>query len=491
MPYMMAVLLLIRVVHAAMSQGKAQAKGTLRPALLMWMVLVPITISLTLVVIAGGWAFSPLLVAALVLMFPWSIARRLLVPLGLSKAAAYVARLPSISFGEDAAGASALAGAWALLRKRSRTDEELTWVTDRIAKLSPTRGAGLAASGLLAAARGDLESARIAMGGVRALDRSVCPAPARRAASGFLASDAAARGAWAEIAELSTTLLDDGRQAWLLAGVARALLLEPEAPRGWALWMRWMIAPGRRSTQPLVERALAALDGHFISTETPFAAPLEVRENDGLGRAMALHASLLADDGGVSAEELRAIAHAWDDALESGTLIAEVSARAALLGAPSAGSALGALRETIDEDLARVALAGNVPLADLVPAGPTATRVRASLRDRLLREIELASDAIRRRADERLALPGADEWREWSALAAAYERGARLAGNELRRLAFYKVHGDATHFAVWLFNDRKERAIANAVFRFLLREAQVLGDDANAALQQKNVDCGA
>jgi hypothetical protein len=138
-----------------------------------------------------------------------------------------------------------------------------------------------------------------------------------------------------------------------------------------------------------------------------------------------------------------------------------------------------------------LALAAELPLAELTSGGATTARVRAAVRDRLLREIELASDALRRRTDERRAIPGADEWREWSALAAAHARGARLAGAELRQLAFHKVNGDATHFAVWLFNERKERAIANAIFRFLLGEAIAIDDATAAALQQKNVDCGA
>jgi len=73
---------------------------------------------------------------------------------------------------------------------------------------------------------------------------------------------------------------------------------------------------------------------------------------------------------------------------------------------------------------------------------------------------------------------------------ALYERGVARAGDELRRLAFVKVHSDGCTLAVWMFNDRKERALGNAIFRFLLSEAEALDDARAIGLQTKNVACG-
>src|SRR5262249_3982795 len=141
--------------------------------------------------------------------------------------------------------------------------------------------------------------------------------------------------------------------------------------------------------------------------------------------------------------------------------------RAALLGAPGARAALDRLRRTVEEDLTSVVRAAGFALADLGDREGTLGRVRRRGRGDLLGGVEPASDAIRRRVDEKRELPPTDEWREWTALRLAYERGAALCGQDFRRLAFYKVHIDATNLGVWLFNDRNQKPLGNAIFRWL------------------------
>jgi len=43
---------------------------------------------------------------------------------------------------------------------------------------------------------------------------------------------------------------------------------------------------------------------------------------------------------------------------------------------------------------------------------------------------------------------------------------------------------------VWLYNHRKERPLANAVFRWLLGEATALDDARAVTLMTNNVECG-
>jgi hypothetical protein len=137
-----------------------------------------------------------------------------------------------------------------------------------------------------------------------------------------------------------------------------------------------------------------------------------------------------------------------------------------------------------------MARAARIPHEEWEDLGETINRANRLLRDELLAEIELVCDRLRRRVDERRDLPPADEWREWIALRAQYERAADLVGMELRRLAFTKVDSDVCHLAVWLFNVRRQKPIANAMFRWLLAEAEALGDERTAELQRKNVGCG-
>jgi hypothetical protein len=189
-------------------------------------------------------------------------------------------------------------------------------------------------------------------------------------------------------------------------------------------------------------------------------------------------------------EDVRAAGQAWDAALLDKETRVLLLKRSMILGAGTADAVLSRMRDAVEDDLAAAVLASGMKLVDLGEGGETASRVRARLRDRLLTEIEAASDAIRRRADDKRGLPGPDEWREIANLRALYARGVASAGPELRRLAFVKVYPDANSFAVWLFNDRRQRPLGNAIFRWLLVEATALDDSRAIALLTKNVACG-
>jgi hypothetical protein len=52
------------------------------------------------------------------------------------------------------------------------------------------------------------------------------------------------------------------------------------------------------------------------------------------------------------------------------------------------------------------------------------------------------------------------------------------------------VHPDLCKLAVWLWNLREEKALANAIFRWLLAEAETVGDARAVELETKNVACG-
>ena len=63
-------------------------------------------------------------------------------------------------------------------------------------------------------------------------------------------------------------------------------------------------------------------------------------------------------------------------------------------------------------------------------------------------------------------------------------------GLEARRLAYAACHHEVCELAVWLFNVREEKPVANAMFRWLLAEAEIVGDSASADVNRKNVACG-
>ncbi len=494
------------VASALISLLGSKNKGPWKPSLLLtatlWSVLVPVGWVLLTFVLAGQIYLLPPLLIIVALTFPWTTTRLVLIPLGFPRVAYWLTRTAVVAFDGDPPGGAAVAGAWALLRQREPDEVTAGWLEDRLRpeKVQTLGGAGILATGLLLAARGDRDGARAVIRTVSEIDARACPPAAQRLASGWLAADAAARGAWREVAMLGVSL-SSGRQAWLLSAVAQTLLGEPLAPGRLGLWMRWALAPNRRGTRTIVRRALDVLDGVYLEPEPtrPLPAVAAIAGDDAWSTALARHASLLTQPiTTIEGADLLALGRAWDAILEDRNALRILAERALLLGADSSARTLARLREAVEEDLTALVLARAIGLdtlrdrdaASALSPSPTIDRVRRRVRDHLLVGIESASDALRRRLDDKREIPAVDEWREWTTLRLAYEHGVRLAGTDFRRLAFYKVHPDLTSLAVWLFNDRFQLPLGNAMFKWLLAEATELEDARAVALQTKNVACG-
>lgn len=492
-----AAILVARLAYAvsAAQAGRSRdagvpADGATRRGLALFLVL--LAASAGGLVMAGPRMLAltvPLgIVAGLVLV--WPLARYVLAPLGLVRAAYYVS-LGSWKSTTDKTGTALVAASIALHRKRAFDPEEAAWLEEKIQTEAPLGSGAIAAAAATAAARGDREGARALFRSVGALDPQASTEVAKHAAAEWLAADAAARGAWDEVVEIGGDLLRAGRSAWLLANVGKRLLGRPDAPGRHALLQSWLLAPRRRHTYAIVERALSVPDGaappHDDEDDTP--APV-APEGDALAKALAEHVRLLTMKKPAAADVVR-VGRAFDAVFEEGKLPAELDERAADLGATRAGHALACFREDVEESLFQVLDQHRIALDDTaLDLGVVAAAAQRRLRDEALAVIEALSDAIRIRVNERRALPAIDEWREVSALRSAYERGVAMGGPELRYLAFTKVHSDLCALGVWLFNDRKERLIANAMFRFLLAEGHAVGDERAVELQTKNVGCG-
>ena len=115
-----------------------------------------------------------LLVPEVVLLFPWWIASRVAVPLGLVRTAYVIGALSDLIWSEDHRGGGAIAAAKAMLASGKYDAEAAAWIEQRINKGRVLKAGGVVACGLLAAARGDLDQARQLMESVEALDPAVC-----------------------------------------------------------------------------------------------------------------------------------------------------------------------------------------------------------------------------------------------------------------------------------------------------------------------------
>jgi len=442
--------------------------------------------------------------------FPWAAARSIAIPLGRPRLAYYLAA-ESRDVGEDRIGAGLVAAAWALCRQRAPSLDDAAWIDarrDAGGRLGDTR---VVATALSLAARGDRDAARTLLESV-ALLPEVTPW-ARELAGEWLAADDAERGCWRRILERAprrahAQLAVDGgafglpaeveqvrrptshdEQLWpatpltfFLEGVAARLAGIPDAPGDAALFLRWLEAPRRHATWGLYQRATAtARSSEGEAPPAAPAAPVEPTASDPVGAAVGAHVAALDAHarGALERRHVVAAATAWDRALSSEGARTGILARAIDVGAPAdAGHrVLDEVARTAADDLAMLVLAASLPVAELRAGanGVLASAVQR-VRHRLLGDLELAVSRTAERVRARRALPAIDEWRELLALRLAHRRAVDVGGDELRRLGFPHLHTELTPWLVWLWNERREHALSDALTTWLLAEALAVGD---------------
>ena len=486
-------------IWRSMAGKRAPSEGFV----LSWTLLGYGTSLLGLLVIIGlHWAV-PLFVVGLILLMPWTVARALFIPLGMSRWAFSLSQLSGWTWGRDCDGGALVGGAWALLHQREPDRERMTALENRRDRMPSLTAGQVLATGLLSAARGDLDSARLLLCSVDEIGVQTT-APAMHAlAREWLVVDAVERGAWADVARLAagprrtrlTRLLGAVGECYSgRPGGERPATSPPTSPSDnqtdsiWHLWVLWLIAPRRRHTYPLVKRAIADRPA-----ASPPAAPdrqLETNaENDYYADALSAHAhALTRDPAEFQSADFERLGSAWDRALADPDTVALIMRRARELGARSGDMALRALADEVSLDVANMARLAGIRLAECQGESRVLADAQHWLRNDLIRQIELAFDALYNRAAERRELSSMDEWREFVSLRALYRDGFGIGGTELRHLAFPHVHTTVCKLAVWLWNHREEHLMANAMFRSLLDEANAVGDAEAIELQSRNWD---
>lgn len=453
--------------------------------------------------IAAGltWAI-PLFILGLILLAPWTFTRLVLIPLGMSRSAHFFGQLSGWTWGRDWSAGGLVAGAWAVLRQRQPSRARMTALEQLRDRADSLTAAQVLATGILSAARGDLASARLLLESVDEIGLETTAGAVHALAREWLVADAAERGAWADVARLAAGLRRTRLTRLLGAVGARYSATnqtpgagedaEPGAENASAsvgpLWALWLIAPRRRHTYDLVKRAVRAqptgaapvLSDHQIETATL---------SDHYADALSAHAHALARDPATfRASDFERLAAAWDRALADADTVALIMRRARELGARSGDRALRALADEVSLDVANMARAAGVRLAECAGDSQVLADAQRWLRNDLIRQVELAFDALHNRAVERRALSSIDEWREFLSLRELYRDGFGIGGAELRHLAFPHVHSTVCKLAVWLWNHRDEYLTANAMFRWLLDEANAVGDAEAIELQSRNWD---
>ena len=449
-----------------------------------------------------GWS-APLLVLVLVLLMPWTVARAIFIPLGMPRAARWLASLAAGRWQRDGHGGGLIAAAWAVLHQEPPDPDAIARIERERDAQPMLLGSHVLATGLLAAARGDLDNARLLLESVTELGPRTTPRLVRSLAREWLVADAASRGKWAWAAHMTQGSRLRSRCLRLLDAASARLAGWADAPPVPWLWLMWLMAPRRRHTLALVRRAAdMPIPAGGSTGDDAGAAPAPPRPAPGLPpedayqHALRVHVAALGsmagpgNTAGATAEAAAIIiddlARAWDLALDAPETRRVVLERAAVLGARNGEAALQAMEQTVTRDLATMIRAALLPLPMRAMTSRTMRATARLLRGELMSEIELAFDALQSRvlADRRLT--PIDEWREWLALRALHQRAAAVGGIELRRMVFPHVHQVGCKYAVWLWNQRTQHLMANEMFRWLLGEATIVGDSEAMALQERN-----
>src|SRR5262245_5269090 len=451
--------------------------------------------------VQGDWRFLPLAVPCLAVLMPWTFAKVVLLPLHQARLALLLLRVPSVAWGNDRRGGPFLAATRALLSARAPSEAAVKRITTGLEKVKPLRAGGVAASGLLAAFRGDLDLARLLLASVEGFHVSARPDAAVRMAREWLAVDAAERGEWQSCAKYWGQLQQSRSGAWsfqkasgprsrltkLIGCVGSRIAREPRAPGSWTVWISWALAPRRRVTLPWVRRALAEASA---GERAPRAAGMPpASRGDALDHALSAHAIVVGRGAGVHPAELHRAMKSWDQAFEDPGLMARVQKRSLSLEVPHPERVLFEMRRGVLEDLAIACDRARMPLR-LLPADGLGVEIVDRLRNNLLESVERATESLHLRMEANRRLPASDELAESLSVQEACSRAAVMGGEEVRRIAFTISQGDLCNHAVWLYNDRGEKPVANVIMHWLHSEASAVGDAEGAELHRKNLACG-
>ena len=410
-------------------------------------------------------------IAALcVLVVPWAFTRYVLLPLGLARVAWGVMWFSFMMWQKDRRGGQNFAAAYAYCRSRRAN---LPWLETQLRKTKRVGGGSIGAMALIAQLRGDDARARQLMKSVLTdLNERATPATVLRLASEWVAADAAERGDWSDVIHFTSG--HSSRAGNFLRICARRFHTGAKPVHSFWLVTRWLIAPRRRHTRALLQRALAIKVPPRIADDAPTTS------NSGRD-ALALHVEYMRD---AAPRNVTPLARTWERALNDEDLRRRTLERAVRLDVDAAMHQQHFYDTVVLDLVAYVNDRGAKLRGEL---GELGRSVASRLREALLAELDDDRARLAARLADKRALASIDEWQEWLALQAKWERANEL-GIDTRRVAHSMLHAVVCKQGVWLFNERKEWALANAMFAWLLAEANAVNDAAEITLQTKNIN---
>lgn len=417
------------------------------------------------------------------LLLPARAARDFLAPLGFARLAYWSAWLSRVEWRRDKPGGPAMMAAWALVHQDKPWPSSITWVENKLnGSKRALQGSGVVARGLLEAAKGNHDAARTWLESVLLFDPRVAPPQVRTVAAEWLVTDAAARGEWKRVKTfVGNTKWPASRSLTLLDAIAGRMLGEP-MPTTLGLWFWWLMAPRRAWTFKMVRLAASTKPSPKVPQS---ALPTPESPLGAMGHATFLTVALKQQTQ-PSAAAVIAVAQAWEQALD-GAMREQLFSRATLIGGGDPDAALSEVRELIQSALAPMLpakLSGTGPLPALLESAAGARR------NKLHDELEERMNRLESRKQQKRELPQLEEWNEFVQFHTLYRRACEASASTSDVALAHSIFRDKlVNYAVWLYNERVEKPLANAIFRFMEAEAVALGDAESERLNKKNSGC--
>jgi hypothetical protein len=474
------IVLLVRYLNSRRRSGRASFSI---PA---WVGVCAAKLFLTLVMIgataATGRAGALLFGLAMVVMWaPTIVAGWIAVPLRLPRVAYWIIRVcRPLTLDREPIAAGVMYGALALARTGT-SDATSEWLRRRLAAARPLRGAGVVATGLLAARRGDGNRARCLF---RIADsspttpRAMTPRAARVIARDWLVADAARSGDWREVVRLGRRGRESLRWSYTMARIAERLIGDPRACNDWLLWPCFLLAPRRHATFPLLRRALAMPVRIVPQSEAGASDAAD------LPQALADLARAIGNPYVHDASSLARCIGAVDRHIENmrSGIERRLNALGGRGGADAVISAFG--RRLVD--LVTPVIEADPRLALAAERSASFERAIAQVRRRLFRDVEVQCRDYKEQKETLLDAPF--EWERWAVLRNTADRVLALDPAAEGAL-FLTMYTPVCNFAVTQHNTHSRYALAHDMFCWLLRHC---GSDTQAQqLLAKNAKAGA
>ncbi len=489
--------------------------------LLLWVLLGPAWLASWVggIVDLNPWLLGTAL-ALTPVMLPWALCRRITMPLGLVRMTYWIARLSMYVLGRDRYGGPLLAATVAF-RQRPQSERTRAWLRGRYEKLKELRGGS--ATGwavLLDEDDDDREMGQSRMEAAAWFDWRVSPAVGRRMVGEWLACRAIEQQHWR--AALAVARRRESKLFWAGPKVLQKLgvsvsELAQAASRGTldvvlaATGSRPAFggSPALEVTEAVAQRALrdahppagvslrlallrcahreqwqAVLDEVSASTEKRAQAPAPT--GDALADAVTTHLFVKSRPV-TSAVELHRFGRAWEDVLYRDDTRAALVGRARALGVNNPEQVFERIEGEVTDAIA--ALVGEVDMGrDIAEPSTLVTMAAEEVRDQRVEALELCVGQIAGRVAANRRLPTVDEFEEFAVMLHLYDRVARSAADG-RELAYSQIGSQLTDWACWLWNDRQQYSLANAIFRFCAVEGLRTNHIELARINLDNIGC--